>query len=204
MPLLPTEIATRRLGLRRYRPDDAGWYAEMALRNRVHLTRYESGNAAMRIDTREEAEAAIAEFTAMAESDKAVFLAAFRIKDGAFVGQIYVGVSNAALPGYVIGYFCDVDHLRQGYVGEAAAATVAALFESCGAERVGLGCDDTNIASRKIARRLGMRREGHIRTDKRNPDGSVTGSLLFGLLRAEFFAHRAATADKGLPIRPSL
>ncbi|MBU1174066.1 MAG: GNAT family N-acetyltransferase [Alphaproteobacteria bacterium] len=186
MPQLPRELTTERLRLRRYFPDDADWYADMAQRNRAHLARYESGNAAMRIASAADAQKVIAEFADLAEAEKACFLGAFLADSDTFVAQIYVGVGNAALPAYLIGYFCDVAHLRRGYVGEAAAAVVAELFERCGAERVGLGCDDTNSASRRIAERLGMRLEGHLRADKRNADGSVTGSLLFGLLRQEW------------------
>ena len=186
IPRLPTELETPRLRLRRYVPDDAAWYADMALRNRAHLARHEGGNAAMRIGSVDDARAVIAEFDAAAAAGKAAFLEVFRAKDGVFVGQVYVGVSNAALPGYLIGFFCDQAHLRQGHIGEAAAATVEALFRACGAERVGLWCDDTNIASQRIAERIGMRKEGHVRSDKRHADGSVTGSLCFGLLRAEY------------------
>ncbi len=186
MALLPNSLTTKRLRLRRYAADqDAGWYTEMALKNRAHLARYECGNAAMRIGSVGEAHKVLSEFAEMTASGRAAFLGAFRRDDDVFVGQIYVGVGNSELPGYLLGYFADVDHLRQGYIFEAAAATVKTLFETCGAERVGLGCDDTNIASQRIAEKLGMVREGHLRADKRNADGTVTGSLLYGLLRSD-------------------
>ena len=190
MPRLPTELTTARLDLRRYQPADAHWYADMAARNRRHLARYESGNAAMSIDTEADARKVIAEFANMAAAQKACFLGAFLSGTDRFVAQIYVGVGDADLPGYVIGYFCDRAHLQKGYTSEAAAAVVADLFETCGAERVGLGCDDTNIASQRIAEGLGMRLEGHLRADKRNADGSVSGSLLYGLLRGEYLIRR--------------
>ena len=188
MPALPFSLATERLVLRRYRPDDAAWYAAMALRNRVHLSRYESGNAAMKISSEADALAAIKDFEDVASAGRAAFLGAFRRTDAAFVGQVYIGVADAELPGYLVGYFCDAAHLRQGYTREATAAAVASLFCDCGALRVGLWCDDTNEASRRIAERLGMRREGHLRADKRNADGSISGSLCYGLLRDEFLA----------------
>lgn len=191
MPTLPSRFDTRRLTLRCYTPEDAGWYAAMALRNRSHLAHYESGNAAMKIETEADALAAIRAFAEAAEAGNAAFLGAFRREDGAFTGQVYIGVSNADLPGYLVGYFCDEAHLRQGYTGEAAAAAVRVLFDHCSAQRVGLWCDDTNLASQRIAARLGMRREGHLRADKRNADGSITGSLCYGLLRDEYFAQEA-------------
>lgn len=189
MPTLPSNLATERLVLRRYQPDDAAWYAAMAQRNRAHLSRYESGNAAMKISSEADALAAIMGFEEVASAGRAALLGVFRRMDAAFVGQVYIGVADAELPGYLVGYFCDEAHLRQGYTREATAAAVASLFCDCGALRVGLWCDDTNEASRRIAERLGMRREGHLRADKRNADGSISGSLCYGLLRDEFLAQ---------------
>lgn len=191
MPLLPVELNTDRLVLRRYSVIDAGWYAEMAVRNHAHLARYESGNACMGIRTEEDAEKIIGGFETDATDGEAAFLGAFRHQDGAFVCQIYIGVANAELPSYLVGFFCDERHVGKGYVTEAAKAAVASLFKDCGAARVGLWCDDTNTGSQRVAEKLGMRREGHIRADKRNADGSVTGSLAYGLLRDEFLAQQA-------------
>lgn len=191
MPALPSSICTKRLTLRRYIQDDAAWYATMSLRNRAHLSRHERDNAAMTIATEADAAAAIRGFEEEAQAGKAAFLGVFHRESGSFVAQIYIGVTNADLPGYLIGYFCDEAHVRQGYVLEAAKATVGALFGECGALRVGLWCDDTNVASLRIAERLGMRQEGHVRADKRHPDGSITGSLCYGLLRDEFLAQEA-------------
>lgn len=191
MPTLPSSLSTTRLNLRRYTPADAAWYATMALRNRSHLARHEGDNAAMRINNAADAIAVIQEFGKESDAGNAAFLGAFRREDGIFVGQVYIGVSNANLPGYLVGYFCDEAHLRQGYTLEATTTAVAALFRECGAQRVGLWCDDSNIASQRIAERLGMRREGHVRADKRHADGSVTGSLCYGLLREEFLAQEA-------------
>jgi aminoglycoside 6'-N-acetyltransferase len=186
MACLPTSIVTKRLKLRRYQPDDAAWYAAMALANRDHLARYESGNACMGIEGEASARIALEGFARDTDAGVGTYLGAFRRSDGAFVAQVYIGVTDATLPGYLVGYFCERSHLRQGYVSEAVAATVDALFAEGGALRVGLWCDDTNLASRAIAERLGMTLEGHVRADKRNADGSVTGSCAYGLLADEW------------------
>lgn len=186
MPLLPDQLNTDRLLLRRYSVIDAGWYAEMSVRNHAHLSRYESGNSCMGIRTEEDAEKVIGGFEADAADGEAAFLGAFRHQDGAFVCQIYIGVANADLPSYHIGFFCDERHIGRGYVTEAATAAVKALFNDSGAARIGLWCDDTNAGSQRVAEKLGMKLEGHIRADKRNADGSVTGSLAYGLLREDY------------------
>ena len=191
MPALPSSFSTQRLDLRPYTLDDAAWYVAMATRNRTHLARHESDNAAMKIFTKADAIATIRGFNEEADTGESAFLGAFSRSNGGFVGQIYIGVSNADLPGYLIGYFCDEAHLRHGYTIEFAATTLAKLFVDCEAQRVGLWCDDTNLASQRIAERLGMRKEGHVRADKRHADGSVTGSFCYGLLRDEFLAQQA-------------
>lgn len=191
MPTLPQTLTTTRLTLRHYRPHDAAMYAVIAERNRAHLARFESGNACMNIHSEADARAIIGGFETDAADGEAAFLGAFRREDGAFACQIYIGVANAELPSYLVGFFCDAAHVGKGYVSEAAKAAVAALFDDCGALRVGLWCDDTNTGSQRVAEKLGMKLEGHIRADKRNADGSVTGSFAYGLLREEYLAQQA-------------
>jgi ribosomal-protein-alanine N-acetyltransferase len=70
----------------------------------------------------------------------------------------------------------------------AAKVALRFCFEHLGAYRVCLKCDDTNQRSFTVADRCGMIREGHLRANKKNADGSITGTLLYGLLRNEFLA----------------
>jgi RimJ/RimL family protein N-acetyltransferase len=39
-----------------------------------------------------------------------------------------------------------------------------------------------------VAERCGMVREGKLRENKRNPDGTYSNSLIFGLLKSEYRA----------------
>ena len=187
MPVdLPTRIETERLYLRCYQAGDGGWYHAMSQRNKAHLARYESGNAVMTIDTEEEAERVVRDFAAAWMARTAFFMGGFRRDTQAFVAQIYVGVVDWNLPQFEIGFFADVEHEGQGYVTEATKGALRFVFEHLGAHRVRLKCDDTNVPSRRVAERCGMIQEGHIRENKRNADGSITGTLHYGLLRSEF------------------
>ena len=186
MPVqLPTRIETERLYLRCYGAGDGAWYHVMSQRNKPHLARYEAGNAVMTINSEEEAEAVVRDFAACWAAGDAFFMGVFRRDTQAFVAQIYVGVANRDLPELELGFFADVEHQGQGYVTEAAKAALRFAFEHLGAHRVRLRCDDTNMPSRRVAERCGMVREGHIRENKRSEDGSITGTLLYGLLRSE-------------------
>jgi RimJ/RimL family protein N-acetyltransferase len=89
------------------------------------------------------------------------------------------------VPKFEIGFFADTDHEGQGYVTEAVRATLGFVFEDLQAHRVRLECDDTNERSRRVADRSGLIAEGHIRENKRDPNGRLSGTLCFGLLKRD-------------------
>jgi len=189
MPDIPEIIETKRLYLRPYRDGDWVWYCRMSLKNKMHLQRYEAGNPVMYINTVDDAKRTILDFTSDWEKDRSYFLGAFLRDTHEFVAQIYVGHSNRELPEFVIGYFVDVDHQGQGYVSEAVREVIKVLFEQAGAQRLRLECDDTNLASMRVAERCGMVKEGHLRENKHHPDGSFSGTCLYGILRSEYQGH---------------
>jgi aminoglycoside 6'-N-acetyltransferase len=95
---------------------------------------------------------------------------------------------NWDLPEFEIGYFADVDHEGLGFVTEAVQGTLHFIFEHLQAHRVSLRCDDTNVRSGSVAERCGFVREGHLRESKKNPDGTFSGTLCYGLLKGDFEA----------------
>ena len=187
---IPTHLETERLYLRCYQPGDGQWYCAVSQKNRAHLTRYESDNVAMTIKTEEDAEIVVRDLAAAWVARDCFFLGAFDKQTEGFVAQIYIGVVNWALPEFQIGYFVDKDYEGHGYVTEAVMGTLQFILDHLKAHRVRLECDDTNVRSYRVAERCGMRREGHIRENKKNADGTIGGTLYFGLLRSEFEALR--------------
>ena len=183
---LSIHLETERLLLRPYRSNDGSLYYQISQRNRSHLERYESGNILMHLLSEEEAERAIQRLIATRDSGEAYFLGVFDKGTREFVAQIYIGLTNRELPEYELGYIADVDHQGKGYVTEAAKAALQYVFEQLGAHRVRLECDDTNLKSARVAERCGFVREGHVRENRKNPDESISGTLLYGLLRSEF------------------
>jgi RimJ/RimL family protein N-acetyltransferase len=181
-------IETERLFLRPYRSGDGILYYQISQRNRQHLSQYEAGNILMHIDSEEEAERAVQRLIADWDSGAAFFLGVFDKKSSEFIAQIYIGLANRELPEYEIGYIVDVDHEGKGYVTEAVRAALRFVFEHLGAHRVRLECDDTNLRSSRVAERCGFIKEGHIRENKRNAKGNISGTLHYGLLRSEFHA----------------
>jgi ribosomal-protein-alanine N-acetyltransferase len=187
---LPTRIETNRLYLRGYQAGDGPWYYTMSQKNKPHLAMFESGNAVMRINKEEDAEIIVRDFAVARAARSAFFMGVFQKVTNDFVAQIYIGVVNWDLPEFELGYFADIDHEGQGFVTEAAEAALGFIFNQLGAARARLGCDDSNSRSYRVAERCGMVREGHIRDNKRNADGSFHGEFVYGLLRSEFIASK--------------
>jgi len=182
----PTPIESARLILRSYQPGDGNWYYAMSLKNRQHLMQFEADNVAANIANEGEAELLMQDLSNEWAQGNCFFIGAFTKATGDFVAQVYVGTIDRSLPEFEIGYFADVDHEGQGYVTEAVRATLAVLFEQLNAHRVRLGVSDTNPRSIRVAERCGMVREGHLRENRRSPDGTYTSSFIYGLLKAEF------------------
>ncbi len=185
IPEPTTRIETDRLYLRAYEPGDAPWYCAMSLRNKAHLSPFEAGNPVMGIATEADAGQVLRDFAAGWAEGKAFFLGAFLRATGEFAAQIYVGVPNPNLPEFEVGFFANVDHAGRGYVSEAVRGVLPFLFGQLGAHRVRLECDDTNERSARVAERCGFTLEGHIRENHLWPDGRITGTLHYGLLRCE-------------------
>jgi len=185
---IPERIEARRIYLRSFQAGDGQWYHAVSQKNRVHLARFEADNVVMSIESEQSAEVVVRELAAEWGARNCFFMAAFDRETGEFVAQVYVGPLNWDVPEFEIGFFADKDHQGQGYVTEAVRAALGFVFEHLKAHRVRMECDDANERSWRVAERCGMVREGHIRENKLNADGSLSGTLYYGLLKGEFEA----------------
>ncbi len=184
-------LFSNRLVIRSYCLGDEGWYYKMSQRNHTHLERYEPENPAMAIKTEEDAKKMIANFVDDWQKGAHHFMGVFLKEPEQFVAQIYIGLVNRSVNEYGIGYFSDVEYEGKGYVTEAVNAVVKTLFEQLNAHRLRIETDDTNVRSIGVAERCGFVREGHIRENKRKPDGTFSGTLHYGLLKREFLSNRS-------------
>ena len=183
---VPTHFESERLTMRAYQPGDGKWFYAMSLKNREHLRQYEADNVASTITDEEAAEELVRELAAEWMYRNCFFISIFDKTTGEFVGQIYVGPVDWNLPEFQIGYFVDVDHEGHGYITEAARATLQGIFTQLNAHRVRLVCDETNLRSIRVAERCNMTREGYLRENKRQPDGTYRVSFICGLLKSEY------------------
>ncbi len=185
MAALPPSYETPRLVVRRYQVEDCAWYLSVGRRNREHLARFETDNPIRTLESEEEARTLLEGYVAAWQDGKAYFLGAFLKPSNAFVAQLYIGLVSPSVPEYALGYFGDVAHGGHGYVAEAVGVGLQICFELLGAHRVRLECDDQNTRSAHVAERSGFKLEGHIRENHRHDDGTLSGTLHYGLLRHE-------------------
>jgi len=185
-PDIHARLETERLYLRCYAEGDGAWYYPMSLRNRTHLSRYEPENPVTAIKSEREAEVVVRSFALQWAEGRNFFLGAFDRMTDQFVAQVHVGLVSSELPEFQIGYFVDAEHEGRGYVTEAVRAVLLFAFQDLRAFRVRLECDDTNVRSMRVAERCRMVREAHLRQNKKNRDGTFSGTMIYGLLRSEF------------------
>jgi ribosomal-protein-alanine N-acetyltransferase len=81
--------------------------------------------------------------------------------DGPLVGEVSLGsVLRGPFQTAFIGYWIDMPHAGQGLVPEAVALTIRYGFEDLGLHRMEAAIVPRNVASRRVAQKLGLREEG--------------------------------------------
>jgi RimJ/RimL family protein N-acetyltransferase len=107
-------------------------------------------------------------------------------RDGSFVGGSGLHRIDWRVPRFEIGYWCRRRCQGRGYITEAVVGIARFAFDVLGAERVEIRCDSRNDRSRRVAERAGFVLEAVLRRNGRSVDGTLTDTLLFALLRAEY------------------
>jgi RimJ/RimL family protein N-acetyltransferase len=173
-------IATERLVLRRFRPDDAATLA--AYRSDPEVARYQSWDAPFPLLR---AQTAVANFSA-SDPDRAGWFqyAIERTEDRRLIGDVAVHLHDNLMQAEV-GFTLAPAHQGQGYATEAVHAVLDRLFRVQGLHKVTGECDARNTASAHLMERLGFTREGRLR-QQTYIKGEWTDDLLYGLLAAEW------------------
>lgn len=185
----PSEISTARLLLRPYRPGEGRFYVDMCRENRAHLAEY-MPEELRRMETEADGERQI-QWMLLAWQDREVFIfGAWNRATGRHVGEAYLANPDWHIPSLEVGYFVVATQTGKGYAVEASAAVVDTAFAAFGLARIDLQCRADNVASARVAERMGFRLEGRQRQRHRKRDGELVDRLWYGLLRSEWEAQR--------------
>jgi RimJ/RimL family protein N-acetyltransferase len=105
-------------------------------------------------------------------------------RDGLVIGAIGMGV-NANDYRARIGYWVSADARGHGVCTRALRLLSRFGHEDLGLQRLELITDPDNVASQRVAEKVGFRREGVLRAHLRHGDGRIRDSVMFSLLPGE-------------------
>lgn len=86
---------------------------------------------------------------------------------------------------FEIGYWLRASAPGHGYMTETARLLTDFCFEHLAANRVEIRCDEQNVRSAAVARRLGFVPEARLRHDGLTPDGKLRDTLIFSMIPSD-------------------
>ena len=106
------------------------------------------------------------------------------ILDGEVVGGIGMQINSHQHRGHV-GYWVAADVRGRGICTRALRLLARHALDTLELQRLELITDPDNVASQRVAEKVGFQREGVLRAHLRHPDGRIRDSVMFSLLPGE-------------------
>ena len=103
---------------------------------------------------------------------------------GQVVGGIGIGLNSHEYRA-TMGYWVAAEARGQGICTRALRLLTRHALEELELQRVDLVTDPDNLASQRVAEKVGFQREGVLRAHLRHPDGRIRDSVMFYLLPGE-------------------
>jgi RimJ/RimL family protein N-acetyltransferase len=160
--VVPGEIRSERLMIRRWRESDAAELEPILAANVPHLAPWIPWRVAEPLPAAQLA-IRLGEFAAAFDADREWRYGVFSADTGTILGDVSLfprnetGRVSFTIANHVeMGYWLRADATGQGYATEAARAALALASTLPGMARVLIRCDERNAASSAIPRRLGF------------------------------------------------
>ncbi len=178
----PVEISDGELLLRRARMSEARQLMRAVQASQPELVRFLPWATP---DYDVDAARAFLEFARDEErQERGLHLSIFEQESGELVGGM--GLMLRPVLGHgEVGYWTHSDRAGRGIATQAAGLIMDHGFRQLGLRRITLVCDLRNRASRRIAEKLGMRREGRLR-EYLVSEGRARDHWLYAILKREF------------------
>ena len=110
-------------------------------------------------------------------------------------------IVRAALQGAYLGYYAFQPHAGEGYMTEGLALVLRHAFRRLGLHRLEANIQPRNLASRRLVRRLGFRKEGFSRRYLK-VGGRWRDHERWAIVREAWESGRAAPPPRGRARRP--
>lgn len=161
--MVPSEFRTARLLIRRWQPSDAPALAPVLAANVDHLAPWIPWRVAEPLPA-EPLAARLREFALAFDENREWRYGIFGAEDGRILGDVGLfprgdkgRVAFDAADHVEMGYWLRTDATGRGFATEAARAALAVARSLPGMSRVIIRCDERNVPSAAIPRRLGFR-----------------------------------------------
>lgn len=178
------EIRTPRLLLRELRIEDAE--AAQRYERDPDVVRYQANDVRTLEESRDYIRRSLAD---RSDGPRTVYdLALCELASGAYLGRVGLKVKSLEHREGMLWFVIDPAHQRCGYVTEAARALLDLAFDTLALHRVYVDSDPRNTASIRVAEKLGMKQEAHLRENFWNK-GEWTDSVFLAILDREWRAR---------------
>ena len=176
----PIELKTKRLLLRRPRPEDLDDMIEF--HNSPGFQRYGTYPT-----TREDVEKLMDIILDTTKWEQRGIPNFFIVLDGKVIGEVHLNRREEDMENgrAELVYSLSSYHWNKGFATEAAKEVVDLSFRSQDINRIFAWCDSENVGSWRVMEKLGMKREGLFR-GHRLWNGAFRDSLYYGILRSEW------------------
>ncbi len=177
------ELHSERLVVRPYRESDAQELFEAIAESRDHIRPWLPFADAHQ--TVEETRDWIINQEAEWLTRRALVLSIWERTTGRFLGGTGIHPKSWEHRCFEIGYWVRVSASGHGYMTEAVQLLTNYAFASLAANRVEIRCDERNVRSAAIPRRLGFVQEARMRNQMAAPDGTLRTTLVFALIPSD-------------------
>lgn len=109
-------------------------------------------------------------------------------ENGDLLGSISLSVTADNIAS--IGYWCAPHARGRGVMTRALRRVCRYALDELGVDRIELTADRHNVASQRVAEKVGFQREGVMRSKHAHPDGHRIDSVLFSLLPGELIGRQ--------------
>lgn len=104
----------------------------------------------------------------------------------ALIGYLCIKNINVRISKCELGYFVDEDYQGKGITSKMVAAALDFSFNELMLNKVFICTSEINLASQKVALKHNFKKEGLLRDEFRNGDGTLENTVYFGLLKSEY------------------
>ncbi len=107
----------------------------------------------------------------------------FTKESNIFIGCAGLHRIDWSVPKVEIGYWVRTSYQGQGYATEVSQLLTQLAFNNLEVNRVEIRCDDNNLRSKSVAKKLGFILEGVLRNDTLTPDGKLRNTAVFSQVK---------------------